>query len=177
MTWNEPVRRWLLQQNDWFNAARLEVAHLAVSASQSSPLGRWWRGDTRCHWLIDWWLSWTEAPVSRLCENMLMQIDANHVVLYMQISHATSLRFLVLRAQITPWERERKGESVCRRSCLSIYVCVYVWCVCVFVWKVLPRACKCNQYSVSYKCNSTFWLHCVTHCWGRKPLLQGLRMQ
>lgn len=28
-----------------------------------------------------------------LCENMLMQIDANHVVLYMQISHATSLRF------------------------------------------------------------------------------------
>lgn len=33
-----------------------------------------------------------EPPVCSLCENMLMQIDANDVlVLYMQISHATTL--------------------------------------------------------------------------------------
>lgn len=32
-----------------------------------------------------------EPPVFSLCENMLMQIDANGVVLYMQISHATTL--------------------------------------------------------------------------------------
>lgn len=44
------------------------------------------RGDTFfffCHSLIEWWLPWIDPPVFSLCENMLMQIDANDVVLYM----------------------------------------------------------------------------------------------
>lgn len=36
-----------------------------------------------------------------LCENILMQIDANDVVMYMQISHATTLWFLFFRDRET----------------------------------------------------------------------------
>ncbi len=46
-----------------------------------------------------------EPPVFRLCENMLMQIDANDVVLlYMQISHAGSPLAFILQGQMNPCE-------------------------------------------------------------------------
>lgn len=41
------------------------------------------------------WLSWLKSTLLSLCENTVMQIDANNVRLYMQISHeATPLLFL-----------------------------------------------------------------------------------
>lgn len=45
-----------------------------------------------------------EPPVFSLCENMLIQIDANDVVLYMQISHATTLWLLFFQRQTNPCE-------------------------------------------------------------------------
>lgn len=46
-----------------------------------------------------------EPPVCSFCENMLMQIDANDVlVLYMQISHATTPPAFVFRGQMNSCE-------------------------------------------------------------------------
>lgn len=99
------------------------MRHLAVT--RPSLLGCLGWGDTRCHSLIEWWLSWMEPPVFSLCENMVMQIDANDVVLYMQISHATTLLAFVLQGQTNSW------VYVCGCSCLPVHVWVYVWGVCV----------------------------------------------
>lgn len=106
----------------WLIADRLEL-----SAPQSLLYWgclRW--GNSCCHSLIEWWLSWTEPPVFCLCENMLMQIDANDVVLYMQISHATTPLAFVVRGQMNPCD-------CVLLSCLCAYpyIGVYVWCVCV----------------------------------------------
>lgn len=52
-----------------------------------------------------------------LCENMLMQIDANEVVLYMQISHATTL-WLLFQGD------KRTLVSVCLLMLVSICLCL-----------------------------------------------------
>lgn len=71
--------------------------HLA--SPKRTQLGCLCRGDTRCHSLIEWWLSWMEPPVFTFYEDMLMQIDANDADLSMQISHATTLLAFVLQGQ------------------------------------------------------------------------------
>lgn len=60
-----------------------------------------------------------EPPVFSLYENMLMQIDANDVVLYMQISHATTLWLLFFGAR-------RTLVSVCLWMLASIGLCLGV---------------------------------------------------
>lgn len=52
-------------------------------------------------------------PVFGLGENMLMQIDANDAVLYMQISHATILCFFLFFKD--------------RQTLVSVCVCKCVW--------------------------------------------------
>lgn len=75
---------WLRCWNNSFNAAEQEMSHLAFTKPFAVRLFA-----TRryffffCHSLIEWWLPWIDPPVFSLCENMLMQIDANDVVLYM----------------------------------------------------------------------------------------------
>lgn len=144
------------------------MSHLA--STKPSLLRCWWWGDTCFHSLIEWWLPWMEPPVFSLCENMLMQIDANDVVLYMQISHATTLWLLFSRGQTNTCE--------CMFVEAHVYHSMFGCMSGVFVWKrLLPQGYKCNQYAVSYKFESPCWLHCMTHFWERKTLLQGLRMQ
>lgn len=63
-------------------------------------------------------------PVLSLGENMLMQIDANDVVLYMQISHATILWLLFFKDRQTlvnvhMWMQASIG-----------YIWAHVWYVC-----------------------------------------------
>lgn len=119
VTWNEPASFLLHCWIDRFNAFWQEMSHLAHH--KAFAVGLLWWGDTRCHSLIEWWLSWMEPPVFSLCDNMLMQMNANAAVLYMQISHATTLWFLFFRGRWT----------VCGCSCLPVYVWVYVRGVCV----------------------------------------------
>lgn len=106
-----------------------------------------------------------ELPVFSLCENMLMQIDANDVVLYMQISHAATLWLLFFRDR-------RTLMSVCLWMLMSTSSClgVCLGCLC-------ENGYKCNQYPVSYKFKSLCFLQCMTHFWEWETLLRGLRMQ
>lgn len=80
-----------------------------------------------------------EPPVLSLCENMVMQIDANYVVLYMQISHATTLCLLCLGVRQT-------------LLFVDAHVYQFMFGSVVFVLKQLPpQGYKCNQYSISPK--------------------------
>lgn len=94
--------------------------------------------------------------------------NANDVVLYMQISHATTLWLLFFG------DRRALSVYVDAQVCQFMFGCMSG----VFVWRrLLPQGYKCNQYSVSYKFESPRLLRCMTQFWEWKTLPQGLRMQ
>lgn len=178
MTWNEPAWFWLHWWSDRFNAARLEMSHLAMSATQSrSLLGCFWWGDTLCNSLIEWRLSRTEPPVSSLCENMLMQIDANDVVLYMQISHATTLWLLFFgTGELWMFMWMLRSVSLCLGVCLG--------CLCEdgYFHKATNAINIPSPINLKVLACFTAWLssgsekhsHRVLGCWSLKPQISDL---
>lgn len=124
---------------------------------------------TCCHPLIEWWLFWTGPPVLSLCENMLMQIDANDAVLYMQISHATILVFFFFLFF--------KDKHILVIVCACRCIWVMFGCMSGLFFEKITTSRKLQIESIHSPINlrSPCRLHCMSQYCEWKTLLRGLK--
>lgn len=160
LKWTDLVLTAQLQWQIWCSqAGNITTCH--VTLTKPSLLGCLWSGDT-CNFLIEYGLSWMEPPVFSLCENMLMQINANYVVLYMQISHAATLWLLFFQRQ----------TNLC--ECVCVYLLMF-GCMSGVCAKTAPST-RLTAINTQSSINSTILTGFTAWTESRKTLLQGLRV-